>query len=145
LKFAKKPVTKEVLTRAASSVIIAIPPGAENHEIAGTYRFSKDSMLLSFQAHTHLRGKSFRYEVTYPDSKTEILLDMPTYDFNWQQVYKLKKAKFMPAGTTIRAVAHYDNSKNNPANPDPTKWVRFGDQTWDEMMIGYFDFYEGRE
>jgi hypothetical protein len=146
LKFARKgTVKKEVHTRAASSMTIAIPPGAADHRESGTFRFARDSMLLSFQAHMHLRGKAFRYEATYPDGKTEILLDMPEYDFNWQLLYKLKKPKLMPAGTTIRATGRFDNSKNNPANPDPSKWVRFGEQTWDEMMIGYFDYYEGRE
>ena len=87
----------------------------------------------------HLRGKAFRYIAKYPDGETEILLDVPQYDFNWQNGYQLKTPKVLPKGTIIECIAHFDNSKNNIANPDPTKHVRWGDQTWEEMMIGYFD------
>lgn len=80
------------------------------------------------------------YEATYPDGKTEVLLDIPKYDFNWQSAYRLAQPKKMPAGTKIHCVAHFDNSKNNPANPDPTKPVVWGDQTWEEMMIGWIDY-----
>ncbi len=89
--------------------------------------------------HMHLRGKSFRYTATYPDKSEEILLDVPHYDFNWQNSYEFKEPKLMPAGTKLTCVAHYDNSAANLANPDPTAAVRWGDQTWEEMMIGYFD------
>jgi hypothetical protein len=89
--------------------------------------------------HTHLRGKSFRYEAIYPNGDREILLDLPRYDFNWQNSYVLAKPKVLPKGTQLHCVAHYDNSKNNPSNPNPDATVRWGDQTWEEMMIGYFD------
>ena len=87
----------------------------------------------------HLRGKSFRYEAHYSDGKQEILLSVPRYDFNWQTNYRLKNAKHLPKGTKIHCVAHYDNSEHNLANPNPNESVRWGDQTWNEMMIGYFD------
>ena len=87
----------------------------------------------------HLRGKSFRYTAKYPDGTTEILLDVPNYDFNWQNGYHLKEPKRIPAGTVLQCVAHFDNSEDNIANPDPTETVQWGDQTDDEMMIGYFD------
>jgi hypothetical protein len=87
----------------------------------------------------HVRGSAFKYEAKFPDGKTETLLDVPHYDFNWQTSYRLAERHLVPAGTAIHATAHYDNSAANPNNPDPTKLVRWGDQTWNEMMIGYFD------
>jgi hypothetical protein len=86
-----------------------------------------------------VRGKSFRYVADYPDGTTEVLLDVPAYDFNWQHRYELAEPKRLPAGTTIRAIAVYDNSADNPANPDPSAEVRTGPQSWDEMFNGYFD------
>jgi hypothetical protein len=89
----------------------------------------------------HLRGKSFRYVAHYPgnDREPEILVDVPRYDFNWQTGYQFEQPKLIPAGTRIECIAHFDNSKKNFANPDATKTVRWGDQTWEEMMIGYYD------
>ena len=87
----------------------------------------------------HLRGSAFSYEADYPDGKREMLLDVPHYDFNWQTSYRLADPLKLPSGTKVHAVAHYDNSADNPNNPDPEKRVRWGEQTWDEMMIGYFD------
>jgi hypothetical protein len=89
--------------------------------------------------HTHLRGKAFKYEAIYPDGKQEVLLDVPQYDFNWQNSYILAKPKLLPKGTEIHCVAYYDNSKKNKSNPNPDDAVRWGDQTWEEMMIGYFN------
>jgi hypothetical protein len=87
----------------------------------------------------HVRGKAFRYEVQYPDGRKEIVLDVPRYDFAWQSTYELAEPKLLPKGTKMHCVAHYDNSAGNVANPNPDKVVTWGDQTWDEMMIGYFD------
>jgi hypothetical protein len=101
----------------------------------------KDATILAFFPHMHLRGKSFRYEAILPDGKVRILLDIPRYDFNWQLSYRLADPVPLPAGTTIRAIAHFDNSSGNPANPDPNKTVRWGPQTYDEMMIGYIEYY----
>jgi hypothetical protein len=95
--------------------------------------------LLSFMPHMHLRGKSFQYTATYPDGKSEVLLSVPAYDFGWQSVYRLAEPKRLPKGTRIDCLAHFDNSAKNPANPDPTKTVRWGEQTFEEMMIGYLD------
>ena len=88
--------------------------------------------------HMHLRGKSFRYEAFYPDGTSEILLDVPRYDFNWQLRYELAEPKLLPAGTKLICTGHFDNSQDNLANPDPDKTVEFGWQTWEEMMIGFF-------
>ncbi len=116
-----------------------IPPGAPDHEVKAKRRIGRDMLILNLFPHMHLRGKSFRYTAKYPDGTSEILLDVPNYDFNWQNGYHLKQPKLIPAGTVVQCVAHFDNSEDNIANPDPTKTVRWGDQTFDEMMIGYFD------
>ncbi len=90
----------------------------------------------------HLRGKSFEYKATYPDGSSEVLLSVPAYDFGWQSYYTLAEPKAMPRGTRIDCLAHFDNSAENPANPDPSKGVIWGEQTFEEMMIGYIDFVE---
>jgi hypothetical protein len=95
--------------------------------------------IHSLSPHMHYRGKSFRFEATYPNGSREILLDVPRYDFNWQNVYKFDEPKFIPEGTMLRCVAHFDNSEKNLSNPDPSIAVRWGEQTWDEMMLGYFE------
>ena len=87
----------------------------------------------------HLRGKAFRFEAIYPDGREEVLLDVPRYDFNWQNTYNLVDPKPMPQGTEIRCTAHFDNSADNPANPDPSTDVSWGDQTWQEMAVGTMD------
>jgi hypothetical protein len=89
--------------------------------------------------HMHLRGKAFRYEAVYPDGKKEVLLDVPRYDFGWQTNYRLAEPKLMPRGTRLDCIAHFDNSEDNLNNPDPKSPVRFGDQTFEEMMIGFFE------
>jgi hypothetical protein len=88
----------------------------------------------------HLRGKAFKYTLTYPDGKSEVLLEVPHYDFNWQLSYILAEPRKIPAGSKIEAVAWYDNSANNKYNPDPTKTVTWGEQTFEEMMIGFFNY-----
>lgn len=88
----------------------------------------------------HLRGKDFQYTVVYPDNRREILLSVPQYDFNWQLRYHLQAPLVLPKGARIECVAHFDNSANNKFNPDPTKEVHWGEQTWEEMMIGFFTY-----
>jgi hypothetical protein len=88
----------------------------------------------------HLRGKSFEYVVTFPNGKSETILKVPAYNFGWQTSYELAKPLPLPAGTRIDCTAYFDNSEANKNNPDPTKWVRWGDQTWEEMMIGFIDY-----
>jgi thiol-disulfide isomerase/thioredoxin len=134
-------VTHEVRTTSAVQRRIAIPPHAADHAIEATTSrgTAEGTLLLGMMPHMHLRGKAFRYDAVYPDGKRETLLDVPRYDFNWQTSYRLSEPRPLPAGTKVYAVARYDNSDGNPSNPDPTKLVRWGEQTWDEMMIGYFD------
>ncbi len=122
-----------------------IPPGADNHKVVSSYTFWRETKMLSLSPHMHLRGKSFRFEAHYPNGKKEILLDVPKYDFNWQLRYVLAKPKVMPKGTKLICTAHFDNSEFNLNNPDPKKTVRWGDQTWEEMMIGWFTTQHDRK
>ncbi len=135
-----KTVKQEVKTISAATTRLNIPPNTDDHKVeARSPRMEEGTRLLGFMPHMHLRGKAFCYEAIYPDDRKEIVLDVPKYDFNWQTSYRLAEPKPLPAGTVIRGIAHFDNSTNNPHNPDPSKTVRWGEQTWNEMMIGYFD------
>ena len=115
----------------------AIPPGAPNHEVTSTDTLTQDLLVTSLHPHMHVRGKDFRYVVTYPDGREETLLWVPKYDFNWQTTYDYPEPKRLPKGSTITAIAHFDNSPGNRYNPDPTATVVWGEQTWQEMFIGY--------
>jgi peroxiredoxin/mono/diheme cytochrome c family protein len=132
-------VRKEVATKLLMDVDFVIPPHAPAHRVERTWTAERDCLLLSLLPHMHLRGKSFRYTVEYPDGTSEILLDVPAYDFNWQHRYELAEPKRLPAGTVLRCTAVFDNSLANPFNPDPTAAVRAGLQSTDEMFNGYFD------
>jgi hypothetical protein len=133
-------VKYEVRTQSAVQRRLNIPPGDSDYRVEATsFAIPKGAILLGLMPHMHLRGKAFSYELVLPDQKPEVLLNVPHYDFNWQTSYRLAESRTMPAGARIHAEAHFDNSTNNPHNPDPKKTVRWGDQTWDEMMIGYFD------
>jgi peroxiredoxin/mono/diheme cytochrome c family protein len=140
LVFAKKPPQSEVLTAPIANPMFRIPPGAKNYEVEATFRFKRPGVILALMPHMHLRGKNFRYEAVYPDGKVQTLLYVPRYNFNWQSVYRLLKPLPVPAGTRVRCIAHFDNSPANPNNPDPAKAVEWGDQTWEEMMIGWMDY-----
>ena len=141
LVFAKTPPLYEVKTVAVANPKLAIPPGAAQHLETRAQRVPFDMPVTSFMAHMHVRGKAFKYEVTYPDGKSETLLDIPKYDFNWQLRYDLKQPKLIPRGSTLNITAIYDNSLANKANPDPGKLVKWGPQTVDEMMIGYVEYF----
>lgn len=114
---------------------LKIPAGAPDYSIDAEMTTTADVTLRSLLPHTHLRGKSWEYTVTYPDGRSEVILSVPKYDFNWQTDYVFAQPLKLPKGTTIRAVAHYDNSAANKANPDPRIEVKWGDQTWEEMMF----------
>jgi Ca2+-binding EF-hand superfamily protein/mono/diheme cytochrome c family protein len=141
LVFAKTPPQYEVKTVAVANTRISIPPGAERHVETKTQRVPFDMPVTSFMPHLHIRGAGFKYEVTYTDGKTETLLDIPRYDFNWQLRYDYKQPKLIPRGSTIKITAIYNNSASNKANPDPTKLVKWGSQTVDEMMLGYLEYF----
>ncbi|MGE0607814.1 MAG: redoxin domain-containing protein [Pirellulales bacterium] len=131
-------IKRQVRGGMAANLSLEIPPGDNNHEVKSKYRFSRDTLIVNLTPHMHLRGKSFRFEAEYPGGQREILLDVPKYDFNWQLRYELAEPKLMPKGTWLRCTAHFDNSDENLANPDSSDTVRWGDQTWEEMMIGWF-------
>jgi hypothetical protein len=138
LKFLKEPPS---MVQRGGSVIqprFVIPAGDPNAEVRGSRVLQADTIITSFTPHMHVRGKDMTYTAKYPDGRTEVLLSVPKYDFNWQITYQLKEAKRIPKGTEIEVVAHYDNSPQNKFNPDPTKDVRWGDQTFEEMMIGFW-------
>jgi hypothetical protein len=116
-----------------------IPPGAANQRGEMTFTFPKDGLVLSFMPHMHLRGTSAKYVARYPDGKSETLLYVPDYDFNWQSVYRFAEPLRVPKGTKLSWIGHWDNSADNPRNPDATKEVRWGLQTWDEMQNGWMD------
>lgn len=138
--FAKEPGKKVLMTGNAANSRFAIPPGDGNHEVKASKTFDEDVLLNSFMPHMHVRGKAFTYTAVYPDGRSEILLNVPQYDFNWQHTYIPKEAIRLPKGTRLDCVAYFDNSPKNKFNPDPTKTVRWGDQTWEEMMIGWFTY-----
>jgi hypothetical protein len=132
-------VTHMAATTNTANHEFVIPPNDANYLSEADSTFKRDTILLSMFPHMHLRGKSFRYEVTYPDGRQETLLDVPHYDFNWQNNFILAEPKLLPKGTKMHCTAYFDNSEDNLANPDPTEEVRFGPQTWHEMMIGWYD------
>ena len=117
-----------------------IPSGAENHAVRSSFTFRQDSVLHSLFPHMHYRGRDFTYTAVYPDGRRETLLRVPGYDFNWQTVYELSAPLDLPAGTRIDCLAHFDNSAGNPDNPDPSVDVTFGNESFDEMMIGFVDY-----
>ena len=132
-------VTRRAISTSAMNTRFRIPPHDDNHRVeARTRGVPWDFRLLSMSPHMHLRGKSFHYDAVRPDGATEVLLDIPRYDFNWQTEYRYAEGIDFPAGSSIQAVGHFDNSAANLNNPDPEDTVTWGDQTWDEMMIGYF-------
>jgi mono/diheme cytochrome c family protein len=140
LIYAKTPPKYAVVTRPVLEVRFVIPAGDPNYEVRSSYTFTEPAHLYSFMPHMHLRGKDFVYRAVFPDGTSKILLSVPKYDFSWQTYYVAKEPVAVPKGTRIECLAHYDNSTNNKFNPDPTKAVRWGDQTWEEMMIGWMSF-----
>jgi thiol-disulfide isomerase/thioredoxin/mono/diheme cytochrome c family protein len=141
VKFAKEPPNYAVHVAAVPKITINIPPGAANHVETQTQRVPADLTVSAFMAHMHVRGKAFKYELLHADGRAETLLDIPRYDFNWQLRYELAEPRRLPAGSTLKITAVFDNSAGNPANPDPGATVRWGQQTFQEMMIGYVEFY----
>jgi hypothetical protein len=142
LIFAKEP-PKQVARRIdLSNQMFLIPAGDPNHEVTECHTFQKDLYITSLTPHMHLRGKSMRLEVTYPDGRVETLLNVPAYDFNWQITYRTKKPIFIPKGTRLKIDARFDNSPNNRANPDPTKIIRWGSASEVEMMDGWVEYVD---
>jgi hypothetical protein len=137
--FAKHPPEQRVARIYAANASFAIPPGASDYRVEASTVLKTDTTLVSLKPHMHLRGKAMEFRAVYPNGETEILLNVPRYDFNWQTEFILDKPKVLPKGTRLEVTATFDNSPNNKYNPDPSKTVKWGDQSWEEMAIGYFE------
>ena len=141
-------VKKRVYTQQAHNARFRIPAGEANHRVRAFKQIRGDVELMAMFPHMHFRGKSFKFELRDTEGETETLLDVTNYDFNWQNSYVLAKPLQIKKDSMLRCYAVFDNSAGNLANPDPSESVRWGDQTWEEMMIGYFDVavpVDGRE
>ena len=133
--------TRRLLSAAlAGNVTFSIPPNAANHELRAVYMVDQDISIVSFFPHMHLRGRDMTYTAIYPDGRREVILRVPKYDFAWQTDYWLAEPLRLPKGAKLLVSAHFDNSVGNKNNPDPAATVRWGDQTWEEMMIGYITY-----
>ena len=140
LIFAKETPARRAVTFTVPNHFFKIPPGAANHKVTAAYTFDRDVQLISYMPHMHLRGKDMKYEVVFPDGRRQTLLWVPKFEFDWQTVYRLKNPIMIPRGSRIIVTAHFDNSARNKHNPDPTKAVRWGDPSYDEMMIGWLEY-----
>ena len=138
--FADGPPDERVETASAWNTEFEIPPGDPDFVADGEYTFEQPGRILSFFPHLHVRGTAFRFDVIFPDGREVSVLNVPRYDFNWQLTYRLAEPLEVPAGAKIKATGWWDNSEGNPFNPDPAATVSFGDQTFEEMLIGYFDW-----
>lgn len=139
VKFAKKKPQHEVEVNILANMRLRVPPQQPRVKGEMVYTFRDDALILSFMPHLHVRGISAKYIATYPDGRTETLLSVPDYDFNWQSVYRFQEPLKIPKGTQLRWIGYWDNSPDNPRNPDPTKEVYWGLQTWDEMQNGWME------
>jgi hypothetical protein len=139
--YAKTAPKERVVNEAVLNSTLRIPPGAPNHEVQGIVTFQHDTLIGGFGPHMHVRGKAMRYELLRAEGeKAETLLYVPEYNFNWQLKYQPTKWVSVKKGDKLRITAWYDNSPNNRFNPDPTREVLWGDQSWDEMLFAFFDF-----
>jgi hypothetical protein len=132
--FAKQPPRAAVRTSAFMNPLLTLPAGVADQTVPSAIQFKEDVHITALFPHTHLRGKSWEYRLVYPDGRAQVVLPVPTYDFNWQTYYIFEKPLAAPKGSRLEAVAHYDNSANNKNNPDPSIAVRWGQQTWQEMQ-----------
>lgn len=140
LVFTDKAPERTVTTNSIGNILFKIPAGAENHRVTACRTLKRDTTIYAFEPHMHLRGKSMEYKVFYPNGKEEVMLSVPNYDFAWQTNYILKEPKRLPKGSRIMVTAYFDNSAKNKFNPDPTKDIRYGEPTYDEMMLGFMDY-----
>jgi hypothetical protein len=139
LVFAKEPPEERVMTLMAGNENFKIPPGDPNYRVDASFTVRQDVTLLGMHPHMHTRGKDMEYRLVFPDGETRTVLNVPNYNWHWQLWYNLAKPIALPKGTKIECTAHFDNSKNNPENPDPTKTVTWGQQSFDEMMVCFFN------
>lgn len=144
ITFAKRLPKKEVILVPAMNAWFTIPPNHPNYPVESSYTFSKAVEIRGIMPHMHLRGKAFQCRLTYPGGASKVLLSVPRFDFNWQNHYVMKSPVLVPKGSRVDCIAHFDNSTQNKFNPDPTKAVRWGDQMWDEMMVGWIMYAVNR-
>ncbi len=136
---------RPILGGSAADLEINIEPFEANHEMVATKKFRKDSYLTMVGPHMHYRGYDANFKLRYPDGKVAEILNVPNYQFNWQKTYDFKEPLFLPAGTEMVFRATFDNSANNPFNPDPSSTISWGEQTWQEMFFGFFRYVEASE
>jgi hypothetical protein len=139
---APRPPERELRRMDLRNFFFRIPAGAPSHKVTRCYTFERDKLLLSITPHMHYRGHDARYEVVRPDGTRETLLYVPHYNFNWQYVYRFRDPIRVEKGSTMIVTMHYDNSVNNPVNPDPTKTLRWGDKTEEEMMTSWIEYID---
>jgi hypothetical protein len=144
LYFAKGPIKHKVRTKAIGTFGFEIPPGKKNHRVGAAETLDKDTFILAYWPHAHLRATAARYVATYPDGRTELLLDVPRYDQTWQVTYKLREPKLLPKGTRIDVEMLFDNSAERGAKRrfNPNIGIQFGPRTQDEMMLGFLSYAE---
>lgn len=140
LILAKEPPEKVMRTRAVANVFFQIPPQADRHKVTAVWTPRNDITVYSLLPHMHYRGAAMEYKVFYPDGRSEVLLNVPAYSFSWQMSYEPKSPMRIPAGSRIQVTGYFDNSAKNKFNPDPSKAVRHGEPTYDEMMMGFMDY-----
>ena len=140
LKYTSTPPQYEDRTVGLINGRFVIPAETDNYRVDSNGTFTEDAVIVNLFPHMHLRGKSFEYRLVTPDGKSQTLLSVPNYDFNWQTGYMFDQPVVAPKGSRIECTAYFDNSKGNKFNPDPSKEVKWGDQTWEEMMIGWTTF-----
>ncbi|MFN7938529.1 MAG: cytochrome c [Bryobacteraceae bacterium] len=139
LVFAKQPPRERAVAMRAINTWFVIPPGAPSHKVEAAASINEPLKLAAIRPHMHLRGKAFEVNVRFPDGSSRMVLKVPRYDFHWQPYYYLETPLDLPAGSRLECTAWFDNSPNNPRNPDASESVRWGEQSWEEMMIGWFD------
>jgi len=140
LVFAREPVKHEIAQYEIWNNLFLIPPNDSNHKVTSCYTLPKDVIAVAYTAHMHFRGKSMMTEAIYPDGRREVILNVPHYDFRWQETYFLKHQFVLPKGTKLVTTAYFDNSLNNPQNPDPSKAIRWGEPSDEEMMGFWLQF-----
>jgi hypothetical protein len=143
--FGKGELEKEVTTAFAADPGLFIPAGDADHREDAVYLFARDSLITSLLPHMHNRGKSMKYVLERPDGSSEVLLSVPHYDYNWQNIYRFREPVTAPAGSIVKVEAHWDNSEGNPANPDHKIDVPWGDGTNNEMLVGFIDYIDAEE
>jgi len=135
-----EPPVHENFTRSVAASF-RIPAYAKDHEVKAAYTFQEDVVVTGLRAHMHFRGKDMKFTAQMPDGRMQDLLSVPNYSYAWQPTYQLEEAMELPAGTKVHVTGSFDNSEYNPANPDPSKELTFGLQSWDEMFIGYWTYH----